>query len=141
MNYYDVGVMFGGTQDMWPLFSEKKCWFMGYREGDKPRLDNQIDNIKEGDILIAKAYGSTAQSNYYVRAIGIVISLNKPGDVPDEFKDRPGFSVIWIKYFEKPVPLSSAEYNRGGVYTYTIFNEKNMKFIEKINELMRFDYK
>lgn len=140
MNYFNVGVKFGGTDDMWDLFSSKNCWFMGYHKGEKPLLDNQSESVEVGDILIAKSYGSTAQSDYYVRAIGIVKSLQKPTDIPDEYKDRLGFSVIWIKYFEKLVPLSAKEYSRGGVYTYTIHRETNEKFIEKINELMKYDF-
>lgn len=91
--------------------------------------------------MIAKAYGDTAQSNYYIRAIGIVSDLEKPSDIPEEYQDRVGFSVIWIKRFEKLVPLSANEYNRGGTNTYTIHQEKNDKFISKIKEMMKYDYK
>lgn len=140
MNYFNVGVKFGGTDDMWHLFSEKNCWFMGYHENEKPVLDQQAEKVRVGDIFIAKAYGNTAQSNYYVRAIGIVESLEKPMDIPEEYKDRKGFSVIWIKYFDELIPLSASEYERGGAYTYTIHIEKNEKFIAKINEMMKYDY-
>ena len=30
MNYYGVGVKFGGTQEMLPLYLENDCWFMGF---------------------------------------------------------------------------------------------------------------
>ena len=102
MNYFNVGVKFGGTDDMWQLFSEKNCWFMGYHENEKPLLDKQAVKVKVGDVLIAKAYGNTAQSYYYVRAIGVVKNLEKPNDIPVEYTDRFGFTVIWIKYFSKP---------------------------------------
>ncbi len=140
MNYFNVGVKFGGKDDMWELFSSKNCWFMGYHEGEKPKLDNQAESVKVGDILIAKAYGSTAQTDYYIRAVGIVTNLKKPSDIPNEYKDRLGYSVIWIKYFEKLVPLSAEEYSRGGVHTYTIHLETNDKFIAKINEMMKYDF-
>lgn len=113
---------------------------MGYHENEKPRLDKQAISVKVGDILIAKAYGSTSQSNYYVRAIGIVKSLEKPSDIPDKYKDRLGFSVIWIKYFKELIALPASEYERGGVHTYTIHHESNTEFIAKINEIMKFDY-
>ena len=141
MNYFNVGVKFGGTDDMLPFFFKHGCWFMGYDKDAKQTLDKQIDLVKEGDILIAKAYGTTSQSNYYVRAIGIVTSTVKPADIPDEYKDREGFSVIWIKHFENPIALPADEYERGGVHTYTIHIEKNEKFIEKIKEIMKYDYK
>lgn len=140
MNYFNVGVKFGGTDDMWQLFSDKNCWFMGYHENEKPRLDQQAAKVQVGDILIAKAYGNTAQSNYYVRAIGIVKSLEKPIDIPEEYKDRLGFTVIWIKFFNDLIPLSANEYERGGAYTYTIHIEKNEKLIAKINQMMKYDY-
>ena len=141
MNFFGVGVKFGGVDDMWELFSTKSCWFMGYRNEEKPRLDSQIRLVNVGDVLIAKAYGSTAQSNYYIRAIGIVTSKDKPTDVPEEYKDRPGFTVIWIKYFEKSIQLSASEYERGGVHTYTIHEEKNGKLIAKVKDMMKYDYK
>ncbi len=140
MDFYGVGVKFGGTDDMWELFSKKNCWFMGYHEHEKPRLDRQAISVKVGDILIAKAYGSTSQSNYYVRAIGIVNSLKKPADIPEEYKDRLGFSVIWIKYFKDLVTLPASQYERGGVHTYTIHHESNTEFIAKINEMMKYNY-
>lgn len=141
MNYFNVGVKFGGTDDMWGLFSEKNCWFMGYHESEKPKLDKQAVSVQVGDILIAKAYGSTSQSNYYVRAIGIVTDTKKPKNIPEEYQDRLGFTVIWIKYFEDLIPLPANEYERGGVHTYTIHSEKNKEFIAKINEIMKYDYK
>ncbi len=141
MNYFNVGIKFGGTDDMWKLFSSKNCWFMGYHDEEKPTLDKQAENVKEGDILIAKAYGTTSQTNYYVRAIGIVKSLKKPIDIPADYKDRKGFTVIWVKYFPEPIALPAGEFERGGVHTYTIHSEKNEKFISKINEIMKFDYK
>lgn len=141
MDFYSVGVKLGGTDDMWELFSDRNCWFMGYHEDEKPRLDKQAKAVKIGDILIAKAYGTTNQSNYFVRAIGIVTSTNKPDDIPEKYKDRLGFSVIWIKYFEKAIPLSAKEYNRGGVHTYTIYHETNEKIISKIKEIMKYEYK
>lgn len=52
-----------------------------------------------------------------------------------------GFSVIWIKHFEKPLPLPAKEYNRGGINTYTIYHETNEKFIAKIKEIMKYNYK
>ena len=110
MNYFNVGVKFGGTDDMWQLFSDKNCWFMGYHENEKPLLDKQTEKVQVGDILIAKAYGNTAQSYYYVRAIGIVKSLKKPADIPEEYTDRLGFTVIWIKFFNDLIPLSASEY-------------------------------
>lgn len=140
MDFYGVGVKFGGTDDMWELFSEKNCWFMGYHEDEKPRLDRQAIGVKVGGVLIAKAYGSTSQSNYYVRAIGIVNSLKKPADIPEEYKDRLGFSVIWIKYFKDLIALPASKYERGGVHTYTIHHESNTEFIAKINEMMKYDY-
>ncbi len=140
MNYFNVGVKFGGTDDMWELFSSKNCWFIGYHPNDKPMIDNQAEKVKEGDILVAKSYGTTAQEFYYVRAIGIVKTLEKPLDIPDEYKDRKGFTVIWIKHFSKQIALSANEYERGGVHTYTIHQETNAKFIEKINEIMKYDY-
>lgn len=141
MNFYGVGVKFGGTDDMWELFSKKNCWFMGYHKDEKPSLDKQAEMVKVGDILIAKAYGTTSQSNYYVRAIGIVTNIKKPDDIPEKYKDRLGFSVVWIKYFEKAISLPAKEYNRGGVHTYTIYHETNEKFISKIKEIMKYDYK
>ena len=141
MNYFNVGVKFGGTDDMWQLFSDKNCWFMGYHENEKPRLDQQAEKVQVGDILIAKAYGNTAQSKYYVRAIGIVQSLEKPMDIPDEYKDRLGFTVIWIKHFSEPITLPANEFERGGVHTYTIHSEINERFITKINKIMKYDYK
>lgn len=36
MNYYGVGVKFGGTQEMLPLYLENDCWFMGFRREEKP---------------------------------------------------------------------------------------------------------
>ncbi len=140
MNYFNVGVQFGGTDDMWELFSKCNCWFMGYHLNEKPILDNQADKVKEGDILIAKSYATTAQEFYYVRAIGIVKSLEKPLDILSEYKDRKGFTVIWIKHFSKQIALPANEYERGGVHTYTIHLETNEKFIAKINEMMKYDF-
>lgn len=138
MNFYGVGMKFGGTDDMWELFDSKNCWFMGYHPEERPKLDTQAISVKKGDILIAKSYGSTSQS---VRAIGVVSDLEKPKDIPKEYYDRLGFSVIWIKYFKEPVKLSAAEYYRGGVHTYTIHIEKNDKFISEIKKMMKYDYK
>lgn len=140
MNYYNVGVKFGGIDDMWQLFSDKNCWFMGYHENEKPLLDKQVAKVQVGDILIAKAYGNTAQSYYYVRAIGIVKSLEKPTDIEEKYKDRLGFTVIWIKYFSKPIALPADEFERGGVHTYTIHSETNKRFITEINKIMKYDF-
>ena len=141
MDFYGVGVKFGGVDDMLPVFLETNCWFMGYYEDEKPRLDKQISLVKEGDILFVKSYGTTAQSSYYIRAIGIVSSLKKPDGIPMKYADRPGFSVIWIKYYENPIQLSASEYGRGGVHTYTIHQEKNEHLIDKIKDIMRYDYR
>lgn len=32
MDFYGVGVKFGGVDDMLPIFLETNCWFMGYYE-------------------------------------------------------------------------------------------------------------
>lgn len=52
---------------------------------ERPKLDTQAISVKKGDILIAKSYGSTSQSHYYVRAIGVVSDLEKPKDIPKEY--------------------------------------------------------
>ena len=41
MNYYGVGVKFGGTQEMLPLYLEKDCWFMGFRREEKRKKFSQ----------------------------------------------------------------------------------------------------
>ena len=113
MDFYGVGVKFGGVDDMWELFSDKNCWFMGYHEGEKLRLDKQAKAVKIGDILIAKAYGTTSQSNYYIRAIGIVTNTIKPDDVPEKYKDRFllfGLNTMKIQFSFPQVSMDVAEF-------------------------------
>lgn len=45
MNFYGVGVKFGGTDDMLPLFLKKDCWFMGWGEQEKPNMAKTISEI------------------------------------------------------------------------------------------------
>ena len=35
MEFYGVGVKFGGVDDMLPLFLEQDCWLMGHLDGGK----------------------------------------------------------------------------------------------------------
>ena len=69
MNYYGVGVKFGGTQEMLPLYLEKDCWFMGFRREEKPSFYETAQKVQPGDVMIAKAYATAAQAYYYVRAM------------------------------------------------------------------------
>ena len=46
-----------------------------------------------------------------------------------------------VKYYENPIQLSASEYGRGGVHTYTIHQEKNEHLIDKIKDIMRYDYR
>ena len=140
MNYYGVGVKFGGTQEMLPLYLENDCWFMGFRREEKPSFYETAQKVQPGDVMIAKAYATAAQAYYYVRAIGIVTDTKKPDTIPSEYDDRAGFSVTWIKYFEKPAALSAKKFARGTFHTKTIFLEKNPDLIEKIQEMMKYDY-
>ena len=140
MNFYGVGVKFGGTDDMLPLFLKKDCWFMGWGEQEKPNMAKTISEIKVGDILIAKAYANVAQHDYFIRAIGIVTSTNKPGDISEEYQNKSGVSVIWIKHFEKSIALLASKYRRGTFHTSTIFHETNENMISTIKNIMRFDY-
>lgn len=140
MNFYGVGIKFGGTDDKWEMFQRDNCWFMGYHPCEKPRLDKIVEDVQVGDILFAKAYGNTSQRYYYIRAIGLVIENGLPDDLLTDYKDRKRFKVIWFKHFEKPVPLLAGDYNRGGVHTYTIFKEKNEKMIKAIKEMMENKY-
>lgn len=140
MNFYGVGVKFGGTDDMLPLFLKKDCWFMGWGEQEKPNMAKTISEIKIGDILIAKAYANVAQHDYFIRAIGIVTSTNKPGDIPEEYQNKSGVSVIWMKHFEKPIALLASKYRRGTFHISTIFHETNENMISTIKNMMRFDY-
>ena len=140
MNYYGVGVKFGGTQEMLPLYLEKDCWFMGFRREEKPSFYETAQKVQPGDVMIAKAYATAAQAYYYVRAIGIVTDTKKPDTRPSEYDDRAGFSVTWIKYFEKPAALSAKKFARGTFHTKTIFLEKNPDLIAKIQEMMKYDY-
>ena len=140
MKFYGVGLKFGGTDDKWELYQSNDCWFMGYCPGEKLRLDKIVEGVQVGDILFAKAYGNTSQRYYYIRAIGLVIEKGLSDDVLTDYKDRKRFKVIWLKYFEKPIPLLASDYNRGGVHTYTIFKEKNEKMIKTITEMMKCKY-
>ena len=76
----------------------------------------------------------------YKRQIGIVTDTKKPDTIPSEYDDRAGFSVTWIKYFEKPAALSAKKFARGTFHTKTIFLEKNPDLIAKIQEMMKYDY-
>ena len=55
MNYYGVGVKFGGTQEMLPLYLENDCWFMGFRREEKPSFYETAQKVQPGDVMIAKA--------------------------------------------------------------------------------------
>lgn len=140
MNFYGVGVKFGGVYDMLPLFLEKNCWFMGHHDKDKENMAKTISEISIGDILIVKAYSNISQHTYPIRAIGIVTNTCLPEDIPEEYKDKSGASVIWIKHFEKKIHLLAKEYRRGTFHTKTIFKETNENMISTIKNMMRFDY-
>lgn len=140
MDLYGVGVKFGGTDDKWDLFNKYNCWFMGHVQGENKQLDNALQSVEKGDLLYVKAYGTTSQSDFYIRALGIVTDTELPSEIPNDYKDKKGFSVIWFKYFDEPISLTAREYNRGGHHTYTIFHEKNEKMIKKIIEMSKFNY-
>lgn len=67
-------------------------------------------------------------------------STNKPGDIPEEYQNKSGVSVIWIKHFEKPIALLASKYRRGTFHISTIFHETNENMISTIKNMMRFDY-
>ena len=107
MNYYGVGVKFGGTQEMLPLYLEKDCWFMGFRREEKPSFYETAQKVQPGDVMIAKAYATAAQAYYYVRAIGIVTDTKKPDTIPSEMctfgawnPARARSLSVWRKWIE-----------------------------------------
>ena len=53
MNYYGVGVKFGGTQEMLPLYLEKDCWFMGFRREEKPSFYETAQKVQPGDVMLS----------------------------------------------------------------------------------------
>ncbi len=140
MNFYGVGVKFGGVDDKLPIFLENNFWVMGFNREEKEKMSKTISEIKIGDILFAKAYANTSQHTFPIRAIGIVTDTCLPDDIPEEYKEKIGVSVIWIKHFEKMIHLSAKEYRRGTFHTATVFKESNDDMIFAVKQMMKFDY-
>lgn len=139
MNYYGVGVKFGGTQEMLPLYLENDCWFMGFRREEKPSFYETAQKVQPGDVMIARLMRQ--RTSLLLRACNRNRHRHKkPDTIPSEYDDRAGFSVTWIKYFEKPAALSAKKFARGTFHTKTIFLEKNPDLIAKIQEMMKYDY-
>lgn len=146
MNFYGVGVQFGGAGkepiDMFDYFRENTCWFMGFDTGVKPDLDRIINDIPIGSIIVAKSYATYKMQNYYIRGLGIVTGKELPDKVKRTYPNKNGVTVIWFKYFPKEISLLSKDYKRGTFHTSTIFCENNKEtMIPKIKEIMNFDYK
>lgn len=153
MNFYGVGVKLDGFGDS-PRSILAEClehnfWCMGWNIGMKPKFDDMIDKVQVGDIVVAKAFYYGSPNKYYVHAIGIVTDKNKPQNIPDEFQDKKGFSVCWIKHFNKNVCLKAnndfmpqgfmegmpADNNR----TFTIYHETSEEIIKRIIWLLKYN--
>lgn len=144
MKFYGVGVKFDGAgdnpKDMLDYFCGNSCW-LGHDKGVKPKQDRTINDIPIGSIIVAKSYATISMRYYYIRAIGIVIGKELPDNVINDYPNKMGVKVVWIKRFNKHIPLPAKDYQRGTYHTKTIFPENNESMILKVEEIMKFDYK
>ena len=84
MNYYGVGVKFGGTQEMLPLYLENDCWFMGFRREEKPSFYETAQKVQPGDVMIALP-SSGVHSNGFSLVRKVFELESKPRNIFREF--------------------------------------------------------
>lgn len=70
--YWLVGAMYGGNEDMYDTFIDRGYWEMGYIDKEKPEYAERRAQIQEGDRIAIKAMLGQGSSEIRIRAIGIV---------------------------------------------------------------------
>ena len=104
MNYYGVGVKFGGTQEMLPLYLENDCWFMGFRREEKPSFYETAQKVQPGDVMIALP-SSGVHSNGFSLVRKVFELESKPRNIFREFNGSTlGETLLTpTKIYVKPV--------------------------------------
>ncbi|MGN0612465.1 MAG: hypothetical protein ACI4JB_01055 [Porcipelethomonas sp.] len=141
MNFYGVGVRFGKSNSGSILDKclSENCWYMGFTRGENARYDKLIENVTSGDIVFVKSYPQGIGAEFKIEAVGIVTEKKLPEKIRQDYE--MGFSVIWFKVFEFPISFTSKEVKLGGRKPDTIYHEKDEDMIEKIKEIMKYNYR
>ena len=152
MNFYGVGVKPGSLTpkrgyDILPKCLEYHLWYMG--EAKNPVFREIIDKANVGDVVVVKAFNYKSPKKYHIRAIGIIADKEKPENIPEDLKGKYGFSVTWLKHFEKKLHLESDDtfmpkgflsgMPHNNSRTNSIYQETDKSMIEKIQQIMRYD--
>ncbi len=147
MKFYGVGVQYGRKDDKLSDFQKFGFWCMGHDTHEK--FEEVISNVNTGDVVFAKSFIPENPRHFYIRAIGFVSDISKlPDNVPNEYKSKRGFSVVWTTSFEKRLDLEPSDNFMsegfmkvlGNVRTGTIYHETNKEMILKIVETMNGPY-
>lgn len=144
MNFYGVGVRFGGKGENSILANciKYNCWYMGFSQGDKEKYDELIEKAECGDIVFAKSYllgNHQRDVEMRIEAIGIITGKGLPEDIAKDYK--MGFSVSWVKVFDEPVSLTTSEITLGGRKPDTIYHEKDENMNKLILNMMNVNYR
>jgi hypothetical protein len=70
--YWVVGAMYGGRDDMYETFIKRGYWEFGWEDKDKPALAADRNKILAGDRIAIKAMLGQGAREIRIRAIGIV---------------------------------------------------------------------
>ena len=80
-NYWVVGAMWAGKQDMLPSFLAGGYWYLGYTAEEDPAQNALRDQMQIGDRLAVKRMLGQGARDIEIRALGII----KHVDVEDAF--------------------------------------------------------
>lgn len=148
MKFYGVGVKYGGADDRLADFMENSFWCMGH--GEHENFEQIISGVNVGDVVFAKSFSHSHPEQFNVWAVGFVTSKSMPDGIPDEYKNKIGFSVSWTTVFESKLHLVSCKdfmpygFQKGMPLNNrregTIYQETNSSMILKVIEEMNGPY-
>lgn len=81
-NYWVVGAMWGGTQDMLPSFLAGGYWYLGYTVDQDAAQNALRDRMAIGDRIAVKRMLGQGSQEIEIRAIGIIKHI----DVEDGYR-------------------------------------------------------
>jgi 5-methylcytosine-specific restriction protein B len=103
-NYYFVGAVWNGNEDKTAEFIKHGYWEMGWSIQDKPKLAEQINQVKLGERIAIKA--ATVQKNnlpFNGTPVGKAVSkmtIKAVGEVVSNPQNGKRLEVAWQKNFE-----------------------------------------
>ena len=118
MAIFRIGAMYGGDNDVSPIFIKKKLACVGWDEDTAQPLHAILKHLKVGDIVYIKSHPPSI--GLIVKAVGVVTS----DEIKDEKDLGTGVPARWLWTAEERLGQFDDKYPVQNIALYEEFNRK-----------------